>query len=101
MSFAPQLPTFQKLADTVFEQQQKDAFVGQNIESWERWWEGLKQELGSGTLIAEREARFEHREPEEIRPSLDVHKTMLCNAGFREVDTIWQKMDNRILMAVR
>src|SRR6266496_969861 len=32
---------------------------------------------------------------------VDVHQAALCNAGFREVDVIWQHLDNRVVMAVR
>lgn len=32
---------------------------------------------------------------------LEVHQAALRNAGFREVDVIWQHLDNRVVMAVR
>ena len=52
-------------------------------------------------LLAERERRFAPRARDCVRAGYDFHKSALYEAGFREVDTIWQYLDNRVLMAVR
>ncbi|NTV64812.1 MAG: hypothetical protein HGA65_14965, partial [Oscillochloris sp.] len=44
---------------------------------------------------------------EEVRPRtfsapiLEVHRAALIDAGFDQVDTIWQHFDNRVLLAIR
>jgi len=51
-------------------------------------------------FFAERARRFSTK----TRPPgtlVDVHQAALRNAGFREVDVIWQHLDNRVVMAVR
>ena len=101
MDFANHLPTFQKMTKARYEEQQTESFKKNGIEDWEQWWKAVKQVPGLEALAAEREARFGHRKSEENRPNYDTHKTMLQNAGFREVDTIWQHRDNRILLGVR
>lgn len=35
------------------------------------------------------------------RPGIEVHRSILEEAGFREVDTLFQHGQNRVLMAVR
>jgi hypothetical protein len=72
-----------------------------DAETWERWWEAVAAEPGLKELYAERERRFEWRDRKWANTGLDLQIGALKDAGFREVDTIWQRLDNRILMAVR
>ena len=37
----------------------------------------------------------------QYRPGLAVHAAFLEEAGFREVDTVWQRYQNRVLVAIR
>jgi hypothetical protein len=32
---------------------------------------------------------------------IDLHRAALLDAGFREVDVVWQWLTNRVLLAVR
>jgi hypothetical protein len=32
---------------------------------------------------------------------IDLHEAGLRNAGFREVATIWQRVESRVLLAIR
>jgi hypothetical protein len=52
-------------------------------------------------LFAECERRFAWRQSEQHRPIYALHEAALRDAGFREVGVIWQRMDNRVLMAIR
>jgi hypothetical protein len=36
-----------------------------------------------------------------VPTTLDLHRAALIDAGFQEVDVLWQSVDNRVLMAVR
>jgi trans-aconitate methyltransferase len=106
LDFAPHLPTFQKIAEAVKERCQKDAFEHRDVENWEQWWDALQQEAAVTDLIAEQKRRYADKrrrweEPDWIEPIADIHEAALRNAGFREVGTIWQNMDNRVIMAIR
>ncbi len=101
IDFALHMDTFQNIAETVKEQQQKQAFEQQGIEDWEKWWGALKEETALETVIAERERRFASRELTWKKPIYEMHEAALRNAGFREVGIIWQNMDDRIVMAIR
>ena len=52
-------------------------------------------------LYEERTRRFGWRDRGEYRPGLAVHTAVLEEAGFREVDTVWQRYMNRVLVAIR
>ncbi len=33
-------------------------------------------------------------------PGVDYHEVALCEAGFAEVDVVWQDLDERVLIAL-
>lgn len=98
--FPPHLETFKRLAKAIQAQQEQQAFTVQNQEDWERWWQMIEGEPELKDLLVERQRRFTPRFTEN-EPTLAIHAAALREAGFREVDTIWQRWDDRILMAVR
>jgi SAM-dependent methyltransferase len=69
-------------------------------EGWEEWWDALRQESDLHDLFEERERRMQLL-PRPPKTAFDVHRGALLDAGFREVDTIWQLFDDRVLVAVR
>jgi hypothetical protein len=98
--------TFQQIAETVKKKIEKDAFEHRGVENWDKWWEALQQEAVLADLLAEQKRRYADKrrrwkEPGWIEPIAEMHETALRNAGFREVGTIWQNMDNRVIMAIR
>jgi hypothetical protein len=106
LNFAPHLPAFQKIAETVKERKQKEAFEDRGIENWEQWWEALEQEPALTELLTEQKRRYADKrrrwkKPGWVDPIADMHEAGLRNAGFREVGTIWQNMDNRVIIAIR
>jgi SAM-dependent methyltransferase len=101
MAYAADRPTIKALAAQTRERHRATAVVPADAETWERWWEAVAAEPGLQELYAERERRFEWRDRKWANAGLDLQIGALKDAGFREVDTIWQRLDNRILMAVR
>jgi trans-aconitate methyltransferase len=101
IKFDPPLASFQRVADAVKQRQQDEAFEQRGVENWSVWWEALKAESALEELFAERERRFNWRDMEAERPTFNIHAAALRQAGFQEVGVIWQRMDNRVLMAVR
>jgi SAM-dependent methyltransferase len=85
-------------------------------ESWEEWWLNLRKEPGVAELMAERDRRFSWRGtqaeavigaarsddvPVMRHTHYEVHRAALLDAGFSEVDVVWQKLSNRVLAAIR
>lgn len=85
-------------------------------ESWEDWWLNLRKEPGVDELMAERDRRFSWRgaqaeanigavrsddTPVMRHTHYEVHRAGLLDAGFSEVDVVWQQLSNRILAAIR
>ncbi len=102
LAFGSRLPTFARLSDGALEQQWSDAaFAARGIETAEQWWAALSAEPGMEPLLAERKRRFAGMQRQEISPDFDFHVAALRDAGFREVDTIWQVLSDRVLLAVR
>jgi len=103
MQFAPSQPTFCRIAEQVRTRTWAvENFAARGIQNWEAWWQALRAEAGVEALFAERERRFSWRAADKwVNPIYDLHKAALYEAGFREVDTIWQNLDNRILLAVK
>ena len=97
--FAPHLPSFNMVSEQGHARWDAEA-TSAHKEDWETWWEALSREPGIEPLFAERERRFSSK-TRPPRTLVDVHLAALRNAGFREVDVIWQHLDNRIVMAVR
>jgi len=85
------------------------------IESWQAWWVALRADPAFDRLFAERDQRFAWRPAASERnigsvaasgaplehTGFAVHHAALLDAGFTEVDTVWQEFDNRVLLAVR
>lgn len=110
--FGPSLQTFRRLGGAL-EQRTRERVAQEGAEDWEGWWVALEREPALAELFAERRRRFAWRDLEpgkrfSARPSdgltspfIDFHEAALRNAGFREVGVIWQRVEDRVLLAVR
>jgi hypothetical protein len=102
MDFDPASPTLARLSLRVREEQWTDAaFAARGIETAEQWWDALAAEPALAPLLTERTRRFAGKQRQDTPPGFDVHVAALRDAGFREVDTIWQALANRVVLAVR
>ncbi len=100
MPFGPHLETFRRLSKTLTARQEREAFEQRGVEDWNSWWQALSEEPGMKELLEERDRRFGQRFT-EFEPLLDLHSASLQDAGFREVEVIWQNLDDRVLLAIR
>jgi SAM-dependent methyltransferase len=111
--FGSPAPTLRRLG-AALEQRHRQRVPGQSgVEDWESWWVALEGEPDLADLFAERRRRFAWRNLEPGKrfsaqpsdgvtsPIVEFHEAALRNAGFREVGVIWQRVEDRILMAVR
>lgn len=102
MAYGPGSPTAAQLSDSALDRVWTDeAFAARGIETAEQWWEAFGAEPEAPPLLAERARRFAGKQRQRSSPDFDVHVAALREAGFREVDTIWQVLSDRILLAVR
>lgn len=83
--------------------------------SWHGWWEAARSDGRLAPLCARRDTIFgptgaasetaaeiaAARSSTERRPLLSAFVETARQAGFVEVDTIWQRFDDRIVMAVK
>jgi trans-aconitate methyltransferase len=105
LPYDPGQATHERLADEANQRAAHEAFTVAGVPDWERWWA-----LAGDALAAEARERQERRQCADERygtrdgdrlTSLSTHVTALTEAGFREIGTIWQDLDDRILLAVR
>jgi len=101
MMYAPDRPTIREMALGMRQRRRQAVQATSAAEDWERWWQAVEAEPGLTDLFAERERRFAWRDRTWVNASLAFQIGALKDAGFREADVIWQRLDNRVLMAVR
>lgn len=102
LAFGPQSPTVARLSQHALEQQWTDAaFTTRGLETAEQWWAAFAAEPDAGPLLAAQARLFASKQRQHVPPGLDFHVAALRESGFGEVETIWQVLSDRVLMAVR
>jgi SAM-dependent methyltransferase len=99
MSYIESQPRFAAAARRRRDEHSARAFAT-GVEDSDQWWDALRAQPGAAGLLAARERAFAAR----TRPgdmSFALHRAALLDAGFVEVDTIWQHFENRVLAAFR
>jgi len=73
---------------------------GPSVETWTKWWASIEAEPALAELVAERRSRWgphaDHHSPREATSM----RAALQRAGFNEVSTVWQWLDNGVLVAI-
>ena len=70
-------------------------------EDWDAWWAAVEAEPAFAAEVVERRARRHEHPHDHQRHTYEFHRAALLAAGFAEVGTIWQRLVNRVLIAVR
>ncbi len=78
-----------------------DVVLSPDAESWEEWWAAVAREPGLAAEVAERARRHHDHPDHDHSADLAFHVEALREAGFEEVETIWQHLTDRVLVAVR
>ncbi|WP_432838136.1 class I SAM-dependent methyltransferase [Dactylosporangium sp. CA-092794] len=95
----------QRLADAATERATHQAFTVAGVPDWDRWWTTAGDALADAARERlERRARADERygpRDGDRLTSLTTHVTALTEAGFGQIGTIWQDLDDRVLLAVR
>ncbi|MFZ1023342.1 MAG: class I SAM-dependent methyltransferase [Thermoplasmata archaeon] len=69
-------------------------------DAWTQWWRSLEREKFLRPEFQERAIRFAVH-PHHEGPGFEVHLNALRRAGFRDVATVWQDLENRVLVGLR
>lgn len=102
LKFGPHQPSFKKVAESLRSRKPTANPDLPRPEGWEEWWNAARQDETVKDLVAERDVRFTWRSPNNwVNPIYDFQVAALREAGFVEIDTVWQRFGNRVLMAVR
>ena len=100
MPWDPRRPVPRRIAHRVYRDRFGTGDGRPRNGGWERWWARAERDPALGPAFEERAAR-RSRHPHHDPPSFEVHAAALQTAGFREVEVVWEDLENRVLMAVR
>ena len=92
-------PTLRQLSAAHDAAVQREAFAD-GAATWDQWWALAAGHPELGPLLPERERRFADRPPQSPAP-LEFHLAALRTAGFTEVGTVWQYLDDYVVFARR
>lgn len=94
-----------EVTDALTRIRDESASAQDSIDNWDDWWRSVSLRPTMARLVEERARRFSHPDDESKptfrRPTLAFHLGALADAGFREMETMWQDLDRRLLLAVR
>ncbi|UXA17252.1 trans-aconitate 2-methyltransferase [Mycobacterium sp. SMC-4] len=97
--FDHRLPRLRRLAAAHDEATQQRAYANGAL-TWDAWWEDVSSRPGAAALAAQREQRFADR-PDSPPTAVDFHLAALVQAGFTEVATVWQILDDYVVLGMK
>jgi SAM-dependent methyltransferase len=100
MAYAPGMEPFARVQKLVSLREERAAEQA-GAESWSGWWDALNAEPALGEKLAERARREADGVHGDFALTYELHAAALSNAGFRSVGVLWQRLDDRVLLAVR
>ncbi|EHN11224.1 Methyltransferase type 12 [Patulibacter medicamentivorans] len=95
LRFDDRHPTLRRVAEEHDEATQRAAFAA-GAATWEQWWDEARALPGGAALAAERDRRFAGRDATPPT-TLDFHLAALRQAGFAEVASVWQLLDDHVV----
>lgn len=97
--FDARSPTLRAVAAAHDDETQRAAHAA-GAQTWDAWWEDARGGPGGETLAAERERRFAGRGAPPTTAA-DFQLAALAQAGFAEVGTVWQLLDDYVVVGRR
>jgi SAM-dependent methyltransferase len=99
LRFDEHAPALRDLAERHDTRTQQSGFAAGAL-TYDAWYAEAVQVPELAALAPERERRFADRPPQALAP-LDFHLAALRAAGFAEVGTVWQFLDDYVVFARR
>ncbi|MBX9359640.1 oligopeptide/dipeptide ABC transporter ATP-binding protein [Streptomyces sp. WAC04114] len=79
----------------------QSAALAGGAEDWETWWKRAESVPALGEAVETRRRIWpEGTKDEWASPGVDYHEAALREAGFAEVDVVWQDLEERVLIAL-
>jgi SAM-dependent methyltransferase len=75
--------------------------VQHHVDDWSSWWSAIEGERGLTDAFADRRRRGHDHPSHATASSYEFHREALLEAGFSEVGTLWQRLSDRVLVAIR
>ncbi|MBM3684461.1 MAG: class I SAM-dependent methyltransferase [Actinobacteria bacterium] len=100
LGFSQALPTFTAIT-SYLQNQHRTCAAHNGADDWQSWRAAARQDPVLGPLCERRDALFAASDSQDEPPPLDLYEHALGAAGFAEVDSIWQSLDDRVLLAIR
>lgn len=92
-------PTFRELARRDDEHNQHVAFSS-GTDTWDGWWDAAQSRPDYAEAVQERAGIWEGKAA-PLKVTLGFHIEALRSAGFRQVGTLWQYLDDYVVCAVK
>ena len=70
------------------------------VETWTAWWAAIEADPALADLVAERRSRWGGHPDYHSPGEATFMSAALYRAGFGEVGSVWQWLDNRVLVAI-
>lgn len=99
LRFDDRAPTLREVS-AAHDRECRRAAFGAGVPDWQQWWAEAALLPDLAELVPLRERRFADRPPQADAP-LDLHLAALRTAGFAEVGTVWQYLDDYVVLARR
>jgi SAM-dependent methyltransferase len=73
---------------------------GPGVETWTEWWTSIEADPTLEKLVAQRKSRWGGHADYHSPAEATFMSAALLRAGFSEVGTVWQWLDNRVVVAI-
>lgn len=93
-------PELRALSAADDEQTQASAFAS-GAQTWDAWWASVESQPAYAEAVAARAKVWVDRAEPAPKVSLGFHLETLRSAGFREVGTVWQYLDDYVVAGIR
>jgi SAM-dependent methyltransferase len=97
--FDTRSPVLRRLAASHDQATQQRAHAAGAL-TWGTWWADVRAQPGAAELAALRDDRFAGR-PDSPETAVDFHLAALAQAGFTEVGTVWQLLDDYVVLGMK
>ena len=94
-------PTSTRFAAAARASRMEPAMTSSPGESWDAWWTSVASEPLLAAELKVRSTRYPRAHQRTPTPDLAGHVARLRRAGFREIEVVWARWENRVLAAVR
>lgn len=100
MAFSADCTVLRRAARGISKRDEAAERVRSHADNWESWWKEITSEPALAADLAVRAERFPRPHEDTPHTTLADHLRLLRAAGFREVETVWSWLDNRVFAGV-